>query len=576
MLREEIIQKISQYFKLTEQEAEKVFLELFSSIVQGVKKDNIVDVVNFGEFVIRYTNGKNSGNGGQHHYKKSIEFLPSPELEEEIKQDVNKDIISETPEKAETPESDKQKLTEGSIPQEKPAEISDSTSVEDEIRRKREEILKKISSLPAITEEEKTEFIYEKKEQTSQKIDHTEEKHEDKITTTQSEQEKELKIIEDQTEEKEFEGTQNVYHLHTEEEPKEKVTESETGSTSDSLEQPVKSFNDYFEEVKKEIPQQTTDRVTETPPKPETPVIPKTAVELHNEITGSAEQRIDLPPPPVLETKEEPVTEPKTGDESYYIWYKDAESSESETQTMSYEYELLYQAAKEAEYKSKLKVYVSSFIVFFSLVLILLIFSPLIYKYFFTSADTEFDQTTTQDIIRPETNKQQEQTQQQPVIQQSPTQEQPQQTQQTQPEQNVQKEQQPQQQPQQQTQVPPTQQSQTTEPTIEGLVKNSMGWTDEKLKVIYIKLENGKYTIQESAWDSDAKAQKRVNSINGLKISGLNGTYVKADLGDKGIWYRTRFGEFTSIEEAREKAKELRSKEGLKLHALLLSIFLYA
>ena len=40
-----------------------------------------------------------------------------------------------------------------------------------------------------------------------------------------------------------------------------------------------------------------------------------------------------------------------------------------------------------------------------------------------------------------------------------------------------------------------------------------MGWIDENNKVIYVQLENGKFTIQESAWDSDAKANKRISNV---------------------------------------------------------------
>jgi hypothetical protein len=74
----------------------------------------------------------------------------------------------------------------------------------------------------------------------------------------------------------------------------------------------------------------------------------------------------------------------KDNDKSYYIWYKDSNSSEFETQTLSYEYELMYQATKEAEYKQSLKIYVVTFVTIFALILGLLLFSPVIYKYFFS------------------------------------------------------------------------------------------------------------------------------------------------------------------------------------------------
>jgi hypothetical protein len=114
-----------------------------------------------------------------------------------------------------------------------------------------------------------------------------------------------------------------------------------------------------------------------------------------------------------------------------------------------------------------------------------------------------------------------------------------------------------------------------TQNTIAGVTKNSVGWKDDVNGVIYVQLENGKFSIQESAWDSEAKANKRIGIVEKM-IKGLKGTVVKSDLGAKGIWYRTRFGEFSTLQEAKSKADELRSREKLKLQALLLTIFLYA
>jgi predicted phage-related endonuclease len=70
-------------------------------------------------------------------------------------------------------------------------------------------------------------------------------------------------------------------------------------------------------------------------------------------------------------------------DNAYYLWFKDSTSSEKETQTLSYEYELMYQAQKESEYRSNIKIYVAAFILVFAGLLALLIFSPVIYKIFF-------------------------------------------------------------------------------------------------------------------------------------------------------------------------------------------------
>jgi DNA polymerase III gamma/tau subunit len=317
---------------------------------------------------------------------------------------------------------------------------------------------------------------------------------------------------------------------------------------------------------------------------------------------------------PVIEGTEE-LVEHKLDDNSYYIWYKDSEANVSETQTMSYEYELLYQATKEAEYKSKLKIYVSTFILFFSMILLLLIFSPVIYKVFFTPVEQENQKTEEQQNKQDNNNgvseKQNNQNNvQQPVVQnqtQSPadTNKPPvqnqterqnvQQTQQQQTQQNVQQQQQTpppvtkqeqpkqeqpkQEQPKQEQpkQEQPKQENagQTTEPKLDGVVKNTMGYSDEKFKVIYVKLDNGKYTIQESAWDSDSKASKRISIVEGFKINGMKGNVIKVDLGDKGVWFRARFGEFATVEEARVKAEELRNKERIRLQAALIYFFFF-
>jgi len=84
MLKEEIIEKISKYFKLTSYEAEKIYDDIFSIIVSGVKQDNIVDVANFGEFIIKFNDG--NGEIEVNGYKKTAEFLATSRLEEDINQ----------------------------------------------------------------------------------------------------------------------------------------------------------------------------------------------------------------------------------------------------------------------------------------------------------------------------------------------------------------------------------------------------------------------------------------------------------------------------------------------------------
>jgi cytoskeletal protein RodZ len=314
-------------------------------------------------------------------------------------------------------------------------------------------------------------------------------------------------------------------------------------------------------------------------------VIPPAAVELHKEITENNDRnrayQTALPTQSLTNGSGSNYDfEKRAGDNSYYIWYKESEPNVADTQTMSYEYELLYQATKEAEYKSKLKIYVTTFILFFSIVLLLLIFSPVFYKVFFTPGGTDTEQLQEESGSTDEQpsaenqaslnvlkdNNSPSETNLPPVTTNTETvsstqtsqqeQEQPRQQEPKQTEQNVQK------MSNQLTtqQKPAEQQAPATQPNninTEGLIKNGLGWLDEKNKVVYIQLESGKFTIQESAWDSETKAVKRAGTLESL-IPGVKGSVVRADLGEKGIWYRVRFGEFSSIDEARAKASELR------------------
>jgi cell division protein FtsN len=246
-------------------------------------------------------------------------------------------------------------------------------------------------------------------------------------------------------------------------------------------------------------------------------------------------------------------------------------------------------------------------------VLILLIFSPVIYRYFFTPPDEQnseeiqdqginTNENVNQNTASNENNNtsasnnqaqlntletpQQNQNQQtapppQQNQQSQPNNNQNQQTAEQQPNQEQQSKQEQQSQPNSQKETnsagnktestqPPTQQS--SPQNIPGVTKSSMGWMDEQNKVIYIQLENGKFTIQESAWDSDAKANKRISTLASL-IPGLKGSVVAADLGSKGTWYRARIGEFSTLEEAKKTAEQLRNKEKGKLQALIYSFF---
>ncbi len=611
MIKQEIVEKISKYFKLTRFEAEKIYDDIFAGIIKGVKDENIADVTNLGEFIIKYNNNDDVN-------KKTVEFLPTLSLEEEINQRAFEESRNFIPGKmSEETESDTGPFKQNIISEPETVnseendkfinktEENENLTVEEEIRKKREEILQKMTKpreeikqplnensginippviLPPVNEIK--EEIFDSGNEISQKTEEINQKPEE--------------ILKPEDINKEVSETIN--------------------NAADKNEQ---SFSDLFTEVSNKetvIQNELNQNIPVTPPvfdNPVTPpvdhVIPPSAVELHNQITGdhnkTNEYQTTITPPQTNGNGSGEGFEHKLQDNSYYIWYKDSEPNSTDTQTMSYEYELLYQATKEAEYKSKLRIYVTTFIMFFSIVLILLIFSPVIYKYFFNPAEEQgseevqpessnteepgnTDQNTNQASVNslesqpPVNNTQPNNTQPdntqpnntQPDNSQQNTTQQPVQNQTEQPKQETPKQETPKQEtPKQETpkqETPKQEVPQNSGQTPQGVTKSSMGWIDDQNKVIYVQLENGKFTIQESAWDSDAKANKRISAVGGL-VPGLKGSVLKVDLGSKGTWYRARFGEFTTLEEAKKKAEELRSKEKNRLQALLLTFLLY-
>jgi nucleoid DNA-binding protein/cell division protein FtsN len=608
MIKQEIIEKISKYFKLTTYDAEKIYDDIFLEIINGVKKDNIADITNLGEFIIKYNNGDSD-------HKKTVEFLPTLSLEDEINQrsfeeqrsfepapfvsyasTENEEQVENVPEVKKEAEEITDELKDAadiagdmSTSAEDSEMTGDKSSVEDEIKKKREEILNKIT----IPREEIKDEVLESKEEITKK---------DKPAV--------IPVVPDISRSLNEEPVTEIFGANDNndniEETFEKTSEEIKSGIKEAEDIQERSFSDLFTEVSAEE-KSAVDSANKTTNPPVENVIPPTAVELHNQITGDKAKNSDylssLNTLPYATANGNGAGngngesfEHRLQDNSYYIWYKDSEPNTSDTQTMSYEYELLYQATKEAEYKSKLRIYVTTFIMFFSIVLILLIFSPVIYKYFFSPAEdqnteevsgevssdntesgnSESEKTTTENQASlntlpenntpPVTNTGDNTQSQSPVTQEQPKQEQPVQEQPKQEEpvkQNTESAPPPETQTQPNTSVPP------------GVTKSTMGWLDDHNKVIYVQLDNGKFTIQESAWDSDAKANKRLSTVASI-VPGLAGNVVKVDLGSKGTWYRARFGEFASLEEARAKAEELRNKEKTRLHALLLSFFLYA
>jgi nucleoid DNA-binding protein len=571
MLKQEIIEKISKYFKLTEFEAERVYDDIFSIIMSGVREDNVVDVANLGEFIIKHDTG-GTGNERSSGYEKNVEFLPSSIIEDELNQGavVEQPVhrFTETPRQPEIeqPESEQAEIEHPEIKQpeieqpeieqpeiEQPrAEDTSGSSIEEELRRKREDILSKITGpiLP-LTSRTSGEEVKEPEEPQAEEKEQPAEHEPVKV---------------------EEEPVQAETKEQVDAEEKTSAEKTEVPSEMDE-DLSHKSFSDYFSEVSSEGKTLAEDKPVE---RVKESVIPQSAVLLHNEITGSApaeqytapEQPKQAPQPAVEEAAEH-----RGIDNSYYIWYKDSESNPIDTQTLSYEYELLYQATKEAEYKSKLKIYVTTFILFFSLVLALLIFSPILYKMFFSPGESDVPNIENTQEEPPDVSQQKAvpnviqdngtgQTQQQGdstkpgITRQNGTEQNQQQT--SPVTQNEKKT------PQQLPLENAGQQQQQTQPKVEtnleGVTKNSVGWVDAKNKVIYVLLENGKYAIQESSWNSEGKANARINMVESLGIKDLKGSAVKSDLGAKGTWFRVRFGEFSTLDEARKKAEELHNK----------------
>ncbi len=633
MIKQEIIEKICKYFKLTNFEAEKIYDDIFAGIIQGVKEDNIADITNLGEFIIKYNNSDSDN-------KKTVEFLPTLTLEEEINQrsfeeqrqfkpakyvnpgepvKPSEEKMNQSINVEQTPINTEQKTE---MPEQKEINVSapvnysmdndleriiseEKHSVEDEIKRKREEILSKITSPKVVSSN--TAFIPPviilPVEIPAVEVPVVEVP--EVLSNTIEENKPEIIEASDKIEEK----TEEIFAKT--EETTENITENITETPKEIEEVTEKSFSDYFTEISKEehsFSSQIHNSTVPPPPviesnviPPVENVIPPSAVELHKELTGdnskTNEYQTTINPLPfangngignISGNGNVDKFEHRLQDNSYYIWYKDSEPNTTDTQTMSYEYELLYQATKEAEYKSKLRIYVTTFIMFFSIVLILLIFSPVIYKYFFTPKEeqqnTEEVQQETSATQQPENNTQNNNQasvnslESQPPVtnntQQNVSQEPPKQEN-TQPVQEQPKQEQPkQEQPKQEQpkQEQPVQQN--TNQNIPGVTKSAMGWMDDYNKVIYIQLDNGKFTIQESAWDSDAKANKRLSSVGAI-VPGLKGSVLKVDLGSKGTWYRARFGEFSTLEEAKQKAEELRTKEKSRLQALLLTFLFF-
>lgn len=75
------------------------------------------------------------------------------------------------------------------------------------------------------------------------------------------------------------------------------------------------------------------------------------------------------------------------------------------------------------------------------------------------------------------------------------------------------------------------------------------------------------FALQIASFRDIAQAGQEVNRWN---EKGYDAQYVKADLGQKGIWYRVYIGKFDSPEEARSFQKIITKKEGIKAYIVTL------
>ncbi len=214
-----------------------------------------------------------------------------------------------------------------------------------------------------------------------------------------------------------------------------------------------------------------------------------------------------------------------TANEGYYIWYKDSIAADIDTSIISDEHELLYQSVKLTEYRSKLKMYVSVYTACLTVVILFLLSTP-----FLPGALASIRNDESPIIINDGIN----------AVTST-------------------------------DQLPETQQNFET---VESITWGSFGFTDIKNNVLYVLMPNGKYSIQESSWNIEEKAVNRIKKINSLEIKSPDGKKVKAmiekvDLPAKGVWYRTRVGEFATIKEAIETAVTIRAEEKVKSFSAL-------
>ena len=91
------------------------------------------------------------------------------------------------------------------------------------------------------------------------------------------------------------------------------------------------------------------------------------------------------------------------------------------------------------------------------------------------------------------------------------------------------------------------------EPKQDLTLPHTLGFISQKQKFILIQEKDG-YWIQAGSYKEKSKAEIILSQI---EKKGIKGEIKEADLGEKGIYYRVRFGSFGSQEEAKQKTTGL-------------------
>lgn len=73
------------------------------------------------------------------------------------------------------------------------------------------------------------------------------------------------------------------------------------------------------------------------------------------------------------------------------------------------------------------------------------------------------------------------------------------------------------------------------------------------------RLDN--FMVQVASYAQSEKARSLLTTLSG---HGYAGTVIRADLGERGVWFRVRVGPYRGREKAREAQVALQKKEGLK------------